>query len=45
LCEFLGLELARVVDVAKQFSSFKDGREFQGLWFSYDDDLASEVPF
>jgi hypothetical protein len=45
LCEFLGLDLARVVDVAYQFSSFKDGRELQGLWFSYDDDLACEVPF
>jgi hypothetical protein len=45
LCDFLGLEFSRVADVAYQFSSFRDGKELRGLWFSYDDDIALSPPF
>jgi len=45
ICSYLGLVLSNVADVAYQFSSFKDGLEFHGLWFSFDDDLVSPVPF
>jgi hypothetical protein len=45
LCDFLGLEMSSVVDVAYHFSSFRDGNEFHGLWFSFDDCMVSPPPF
>jgi hypothetical protein len=45
ICSYLGLVLSSVVDVAYQFTSFKDGVEFHGLWFSFDDALLEPVPF
>jgi hypothetical protein len=45
LCDFLGLDCRKVIDVSYQFTSFKDGVKLPGLWFSFDDDLLDPVPF
>lgn len=44
-CELLGLDFLRVVGASKQFEIYRDGLASMGAWFSYDDDLASSVPF
>jgi hypothetical protein len=47
LCGFLGLDDGAVLNskASCQFDMVKDGFKSHGLWFSFDDDLVSPVPF